>query len=274
MSDVENFIILFKEVSLFYKELFLFPLWRKYQKHKNNIWDSICVFLEGYAFERMGRSPDYPLAAVDSINYYKKNFGKIDYNAPKIIWEKYSELLLNLKLNKGNNPLYASKNDNFIKFLLDCGSIDKNFTLTNYLLKMINEDKDLSSAHKFLKSIRGVGNKISSFFLRDLVFITGINTNNYLNEYLLQPVDSWVKRTVRILNNDEYMSDTQVARWIIEISDSLSITHEEINMGIWYYCSTIVGSKYKLKYYLNNFREAERLFNHYKLNVQNICKKF
>lgn len=126
-----------------------------------------------------------------------------------------------------------------------------NLTLTSYLKDLINRNRDIHSAYDLLTRIRGIGNKIASFFLRDLTNIMGINLQNIKNRHFLQPIDIWVDRTIKIIAKNSSLKKRQIADWILNNSLRNQISPEKVNMGIWFFCSQIITSEYRLKKALN-----------------------
>jgi len=123
-----------------------------------------------------------------------------------------------------------------------------------------------------LISIRGIGNKIASFFLRDLVDVMNINLGQIQNRNLLQPIDVWVERTIKILSNNQKMNKNQISNWIVQTSNQNNINPERINMGIWFFCSNIVRSEYRLNTTLGNLNNAQNLLNELRNNIRNVCQ--
>jgi len=65
------------------------------------------------------------------------------------------------------------------------------------VIKLLGDMK-VPAANRFLRSLHGIGPKISAFVLRDLEFFFKFWTDELKSEpqnyYLLQPVDRWVRR--------------------------------------------------------------------------------
>ncbi len=101
IAKAKEWLQFFEEVSCFYVAG-LFLSWGKYPKYKEDIWDALSIFLEGYAFERQGRNPGYSHAAVDVLRECKEMDGKA-------VWNCFSEKWGGTGLNIKNNPL-APKN--------------------------------------------------------------------------------------------------------------------------------------------------------------------
>src|ERR1041385_6666406 len=60
-----------EQLSTLHTQLCVDPMWKAYPDFVTDPWDSICVFLRGYAFEHQGRSPDYGPVAVAAIEAVK-----------------------------------------------------------------------------------------------------------------------------------------------------------------------------------------------------------
>jgi len=281
MNQIQKWLQFFNNVSCFYREMFLLPLWNKYPNHTNNIWHSLAIFLEGYAFERQGKNPDYPYAAVDALFYsMEQNNNIFNRQIINLMWDRFSELLNNQNLNQRNNPIYPSINpDNLrignerfslVEVVIDENIIPQN-TLATYVRNLINQTHNIQTPFNILTMIRGIGPKIASFYLRDLVYIMNIDLANIQNRTLLQPIDTWVKRTVEILTNDENMNNRQqIAEWVVSNCLENNINPERVNMGMWFFCSQIVKSEYKLRRILNNLNDAQNLLQEYREILENV----
>ncbi|MHC4115630.1 MAG: hypothetical protein ACYSSL_09995 [Planctomycetota bacterium] len=309
MNKIQKWLLFFENISCFFKQFFLLPLWNKYNNHPNDIWHSLAIFLEGYAFERQGRNASYFHAAVDTLLKYKKEHNDIiDKSTAKDIWRHFSKLFNNQQLNEQNNPLCPwgtnySKNYNkeprnyttskrSIMEVVFGDIVPQRLTFTNHFKNKITEENDVQNAHKSLKSIQGIGNKIASLYLRDLAFVMNIDLGNIENRHLLQPIDTWVARTIISLNsngfaplqekiNNNNLNDNDkkiLAKWIVEQSNERQMNPELVNMGIWFFGSQIVISKYRLNRTLGDTRDigdtayAETLVVEYANRFKNVCQ--
>ena len=273
MNDVPEWLQLFHDVSCFYRQMFMAPLWNKYPNYQNNILNSLAIFLEGYAFERQGRRPDYFHVAVDSLISCSNNLTAI------CVWNNFKQLLDNQRLNHRNNPIYPSSNPDNIQNInskisvIEAVSRFRNrVTLSHYVYNLIKQNNDVIQSFNFLRTIRGIGNKIASFYLRDLVVVLSPNLTNIQNRELLQPIDIWVERTVQDLYGNPNMDKTQVASWIVANSLRYRFNPEYINMGIWLYCSLIVNSEYRLRRSLQNINMAHFLINDFRSRINDVCQ--
>ena len=172
MNGVQQWLRFFEQISCFYKQSMIL-LWNEYPNHTTDIWDSLVIFLEGYAFERQGRKPDYFHAAVDSLLEYKgEHNGNMSKSIVKDVWSRFSNLLNNQNLNYQNNPLcpqdttyqknykrelkdYTTQKPSIMEVVFDDMAPQK-LSFTNYFRNKITND--IQDAHKSLKTyIASVG---------------------------------------------------------------------------------------------------------------------
>jgi len=286
MKGIEYWLIFFEKVSCFYHQMLMVPLWCNHPNHQTNIWDSLAVFLEGYAFERQGRRPDYFFAATDSLFECRQENNTLTYKTVERLWQSFSQRLNNTNLNPKNNPLYPSSNPNNIQGIGNSRSLLEiilnnqlqQASFVNHLRFMIERNNNVKQAFELMNQIRGIGPKIASLFLRDVVITYEVDLANVQNRYLLQPIDIWVQRTISHFTNIPGNQKQVIAEWIVKTSIQYHINPELVNMGVWFFCSTIIGSEYRLQStILNNLKLAKGLVHQYYLKVLNTseqCKNF
>lgn len=117
--------------------------------------------------------------------------------------------------------------------------------------------EEIKDAWKKIQEINGVSEKISSFFLRDIVvlFEKEINLHNIRKERkFLQPIDIWVRRWCEYLNKRK-LTDDKCKEFIVKPSLENEINPEKVNMGMWSFASQILGSNYELLKVLKNESE-------------------
>jgi hypothetical protein len=78
-----------------------------------------------------------------------------------------------------------------------------------------------------MRSIRGIGPKIASFFLRDVAICYEIGPDQ--DRELLQPVDRWILRFAQLL--DDQLPRSAVSQWMA-------------NAGMWYFGARIAPKKF------------------------------
>ena len=107
---------------------------------------------------------------------------------------------------------------------------------------MLSENK-LKEAHQQLKTVWGIGDKIASFYLRDIFWLGGnlspdIPLTEIENLSLIQPVDIWVKRAAKAIGCEE-TSEIAIATSILSFEQELGLPPGGGNIGFW-----MLGSNY------------------------------
>lgn len=232
-------------ISPLFRARFQRPLWQKYPSHLSDPLEGLALFLEGYAFERQGRDPAYSRIAAEVVVQRKTD------PDPQKIWQEFKRRLTNGKANEKVNPLFHSGQDNCDCALCVFGS--RNIVGAS---KEALEKGLISEAWRDIQRVRGVGPKIASFFLRDVAVKFGLPRDVSDDERLrLQPIDVWVRRTVRLLAHDGSLRDDEVGKWVVERSTE----PEQANQGIWYFCSQVAHSSYELRRSLQDVTVLETL---------------
>jgi len=272
MSEDMAVLKQFEDISNIFKTMYLQPLWKKYDL--NEPLAATMLFLEGYAFERQGRSPAFSPAAIEAIKMADRIKNPKDF--PIIVWDNFRDLLDNKGLNLKLNPLYPqyplfhpTDTCNCIWCVLkSCNIIE---TSKNALA-----EGQTKAIWNQLKRIQGVGPKIASLFLRDVA----IYYENELNladknrmpaddRYLLQPIDIWVHRIVVALNRqdmDEKTKYEDVAKWIVDNCSN----PECCNQGMWYFGAKIAKTEFMLEKCLADPHTIERHIMELKASAQAI----
>lgn len=226
-------------------------------RDRDSYWlQALQFYLHGYAYERQGRSPEYSAAAVEAVCLATgADLANPDSGFPQRAWDAFLQIL---RLtpdgkggNPGNNPLFprdGAGKEAVTGLILKLDDFDYNLVRT---VLTILESGATRTAHTFLCQIRGTGSKISSLFLRDIVLIYDLAIDPH--DPLLQPVDIWVRRLVRLLmdvpadvagdQKDNYSSDAKIAEALICLSREASVSPLTLNQGAWYFGSQIAGTK-------------------------------
>ena len=231
---------------------------------KDSDWlQALQFYLHGYAYERQGRSPEYSTAAVEAVGQaVGTGLTNPDSGFPQRAWEAFLQILRLLPdgkgANPGNNPLFPRQGagkEAATSLILRLDDFDYNLIKT--VLAVLNGGT-VEQAHRFLCQIRGTGSKINSLFLRDIVLIYNLAIAQ--DHVLLQPVDIWVRRLIRLLmglqadlpkdHKDDYSSDTKIAETLIHLSETASVSPLTLNQGAWYFGAQIAGTKTWLTRYV------------------------
>jgi len=115
------------------------------------------------------------------------------------------------------------------------------FNVRKFCVRFLREH-DLESLFKHLKEIKGVGSKIASLYLRDMLvlyddslpsnkkFLDKLSDKQIL---LVYPIDTWVNKISKKLL-DEKGNKTIIAEKLIEECRKLGVSPIYVNHGIWY----------------------------------------
>jgi hypothetical protein len=240
---------------------------------------ALAQFLEGYAFERQGRSPAYaPIArnafeaAATTGDFW------LEKEMPQRVWQSFCSTLKELREdarpNPMNNPLCPQGQSHITKWGQKVTSQTSVLQFVQQKLKEYDHNivawaacmlqgGQVQSLHGELCSINGIGPKIASFFLRDIAWCFGIQIASHRE--LLQPVDVWVDRTVRQLDATARGDE---ATWIVRESRAAGVLPEAVNAGLWYFGALIAGSEFRLFEAMNNRQLARFLVNEYVARLQ------
>lgn len=279
----------FADFSTIYQERFMKPLWERYPQRESDTWDSLGLFLEGYAFERQGRSPDYGPVAADSVAKAKSKGGELNRDHVSQVWNDFKLYFRGSNLNEANNPLcprgtsYDRKTgskttikESVLEFLLRMSANGLPPNIVVYA-KVGLANGRLKAVHDKIKEINGIGSKIASFFLRDVATFYNIFPSDV--RHLLQPIDVWVRRIAKELggpvdnpNEQNPKDDEAVQKWIVNQSARVSVNPEEVNQGMWYFATQIAGSYYRLKNSIYNTSYAQELLAQHKQALKRAAK--
>jgi hypothetical protein len=231
------------------------PPWHNFSE--DDPWDNLMLFLT-YAHERQGASAVFAQAAIDVIGELKEQDCEInDPDLPRKAWGRYTRKLLEKNLNVGNNPMapkgtqYQSGN----KTVHNLSAIEVIGPLRLGLLAVMKDligNNDVKQAYSIITQVSGVGDKIASFFLRDVAL--HFNLNPTKDRHLLQPVDIWVRRATELCFETQGKQYTvqEVKQIIVEASAAQQVNPERVNAGMWYFGARAARSEYRLHEAMDN----------------------
>jgi len=211
------------------------------RKYLQDPREALALFLKSYAYERAGGDPRRALMAERVV----RESEKLD---PETLWTEFQNAMGYRSLDAKRNPLAHNVPEPCVekKRCVLCALRKDDGNYDNIVAKINRhlEKDEVITAHNFLKSIRGVGDKIAPFFLRDMAIAYGIFPKKF--KVLLQPVDIWVRRIANFLITHQYdpkpiTSDLAIATWIVEHPGANS--PENANFGMWFFGAKIIGRR-------------------------------
>jgi len=247
--------------------------WRENQTQTNirslaeerNWREALEWFLNSYAFERAGRSPHYAKTALESVRLYDGKIPAQDFETE--VWNKFlsvGEFPANGKgANIKNNPLAPSGNGymSVSSFITTLEAYQ--FNIVRWASSLVRAG-NIKGAWDELKMIRGIGSKIASFFLRDLVYALEINEDTVGRKVYLQPIDIWTERgagSLAYFLSRDPKSDDECAEVIIEVSELAGVPSTLINTGLWILGAQIVQNEVKFKELLQNHENLRKFLS-------------
>lgn len=209
-------------------------------------WYDALVHFKNYAYERniTGAITVYRDIAenvLDILKHRERWHADLELK----IWENFKKECSRRKIkpNKQVDPLKPSKGNkkNLARFVWNL-STPENKTIAAWAFNMLKQNR-IREAHQELKRVWGVGDKIASFYLRDIFWI-GNNLNPGTEKfkendiYLLQPIDIWVERAAKAIGIEK-TSKTSIAKFICSFEKKIGLAPGGANIAFW-----MLGSNY------------------------------
>jgi hypothetical protein len=210
-----------------------------FKRQFNDNYTALQCFLENYAYERQGSAKAYPLIAKQTIEkIFHGKLEKVTHSQITEAWATYTTIAAQdyngLKTNASHNPMH--NHQGILSTMADYNVSN----IANYVKKLI-EEGNTKSAHTFLDGIRGIGTKIASFYLRDIVCLAEINENQIRDSFYLQPLDTWLEQTFSLIMNKSNVSLEDKQKTFVELCREAGCSSIAFNQGAWVLGSQIAG---------------------------------
>lgn len=210
-------------------------------------WHEALIHFKDYAYERniSGAAFVYREIAGQVLESLKtRTHWRYDLEDEEKVWDAFKNKCeaKGVKPNDKVDPLKPSDGEkvSLVKFVCDIKNQD-NETVAEWAFKMLDGNR-IDEAHRKLKKVWGVGDKIASFYLRDIFWLghnLKPNPGKYIeNDYLLQPIDIWVDRGAKALGHKQ-TSKTSIAKFIRSFEKGNGLPVGGANIGLW-----VLGSNY------------------------------
>lgn len=212
--------------------------------------EALALFLEHYAFERAGRSPRYPQAAVEAVRAYPYRTPRADLEA--FLWHRFRLRIAPQPPNERVNPLTPSGGGGIptsvAALVLELAPVGHN--LVGWAKRGLEEGR-ARALTKALRGVRGIGAKIAAFFLRDVADAFMIEVSDLEGAVCLQPIDRWTRRGAEalapLLGSPAPGSDEDYARVLIETGRRAGVRPTLVNTGVWVLGALCVRSEEGMK---------------------------
>lgn len=199
-------------------------------------WLEAALHFKDYAYERnvSGAAKFYRDVADKVLKRHLKSREAWRDSLEKEIWLDFKDECKKKgkKYNKKLDPLMPSTKNkiNLVRFVFE---IPLDFSIAAWAAGMLSQNK-LRESHKKLKNVWGIGDKIASYYLRDIYFLANnLAPKSDLNDlYLLQPVDIWIRRASAALGLQK-LSKKYCAEAMCKFEQKHSLYPGQANIGFW-----------------------------------------
>lgn len=258
-----------KKVSPIYQNYFLCE--KIFREQFENGYKALVCFLKNYAYERQGAAAAYSKIALKCVsNRYQNghNWRVPTKDDAKDLWEDYKNIaksdynLLDnktgkVKVNETHNPLNADRG------VVDKLASNNTSNIAVHIRDLIGYG-DTTEAYNFIKEICGIGEKIASFYLRDIVYLAGLDEKNISDLHLLQPIDTWLEQTLKILFNSDVPKNLQEKqKLIVDLCKESEVSSISFNQGAWVLGSQIAGEFETFKRALTVYDFAQKIIGNH-----------
>lgn len=243
-QELKKIVRIVNRLSLLYWQPSGFQSQDKIRSYAGDWRQAFNWFLTSYAFERQGRSPHYSTTAVKAVELYSGKFPAQDFE--KEIWQSFLNVgrfsADAVGANKKNNPLCPSENefDSASHLVTSLGDYD--FNIVKWASSLAKSGNIEIACNK-LDGIRGIGKKIASLFLRDIVYAFEIDEDKVGKKVYLQPIDIWTERGAKSLAS--FVSKNPKSYWdfaevLVEVSEYANVLSTLTNSGLWIFGAQLV----------------------------------
>ncbi len=223
---------------------------------------ALLEFVDSYGYERQGSARAYRIIAKRVINkIFGDNISNVTQKDAEVAWYLYKQIAEDdfgsLKLNVTHNPLNSDGG------VLDRLSERSKNNIYRYVARLLQTER-IEQAHSFISSIRGVGPKITSLYLRDIAYLELNSAKHY--HFLLQPIDTWVNQAVEIILSHtpektlKNPSDKQ--KLIVDLCRDADCSPIDFNQGAWIAGSTIAQDYGTFKDVIEDKKKAKSVIQH------------
>lgn len=212
-----------------------------FSKQFDDGYKALLCFVKHYAYERQGApTASYTKIAKRAIeNQFNGSIKSVILTDAKETWKYYLEIAKkeynNLGVNETHNPM---KSDSGVLRVMANRNI---INIASYVKGLI-QNNQTKEAHRLLTSIRGVGTKIASLYLRDIAYLGKLPESRIKEQYYLQPVDTWIEQTLSIVfgnENPRVLREKQER--IVDLCKAANVSPIAFNQGAWVLGSQISG---------------------------------
>jgi len=149
--------------------------------------------------------------------------------APDELWSEFVNTC-----DERNIGVNARVNEGAVKGVASL--VEEHGNLFAWTDETVTTNESVTPVYTAVNDIRGLGEKITRFFVRDAVWIADVEANVLQDEReYLQPMDVWTRRVAHILWEDTWdATDTDLSQRAAAACTERSVSNAEFNQGAWY----------------------------------------
>jgi len=242
-------------------------------------YKSLACFIKNYVYERQGAAPAYPIIAGMSIEkVFQGQMRLVTVTHAKEVWKICKEIARNdfnnLKLNDSHNPMNSDRG------VLSAMASRQISNISLHVKSLIERDKTIE-AYNLIESIRGVGPKISSFYMRDIAYLGNLIESRIKDQFYLQPIDTWIEQTLSIIFGNKVPTKLREKQeTIVELCSEANCSPIAFNQGAWVLGSQIAGDFNTFRKIVKGDNARAIIENHvaetkaYVTEVEKVANKF
>lgn len=213
---------------------------------------ALIQFMNNYAHERQGAAQSYRTLASLTINQtFQDEITRITKKDAEKAWSTYNDIADDnypeQGLNETHNPMNSDKG------VLRRLSQEKAVNLYTYTRDLLSSNQ-FTDAYRFIHSIRGIGDKITCLYLRDIAY-HHLEPDEHHHPHL-QPIDTWVKQALKIILDDGHENNKQE---ILELCRQAGCSPLDFNAGAWLAGNAIARDYGRFQDILNDPEEGKKL---------------
>lgn len=148
-------------------------------------------------------------------------------------WKTWTDnpLFLDLRRRKAGKRRDIEMVLDSLRFLTSCR--DFNYNIVTYSISEVESGR-IGDLYRRLDGIRQVGQKVASFYLRDLITCYHLKVSE--DDYsLVQPLDTWVLKVATALGVCGDRDDSTIAiEKILQVCKQFGVDPKRFNSGAWY----------------------------------------
>lgn len=222
------------------------------------------VMLGYYAFAKRGNDrieySGFALQALDKVlQGDKANFSAFlaSGNAPEQLWNAFVEVCKENQ-RKVNEQLNRGLIEGLAGYTAQLYADDEIGNIWMDIQQAIVQSGRVEPIHEKITDIKGIGPKVGSLVLRDMVALYDLESHIDPSDYhYLQPVDTWIRRIGPMLTEEinDKTADWVIAGKLSKLCRRNRVSGVRFNQGVQYLAIVEVRDLEKLKGYLRTLTE-------------------